>query len=130
MVVFTSAATKVEVGSMTKRADIKHVTMLNGATIETRIGIRIQGAEGAGWISAVQSLADILGTIVMDVDTVGANRSFAPRAVESYVLRAVNVIHVGGDYVGGLIHAVIVDVLFVAGNKANCGNKKGNCYQT
>jgi hypothetical protein len=130
VVVIAGATTKVEVGSMTKTAHIKHMTVLNGTTIETRIGIGIQGAEGTGRIVAIQCLADGLGTIVVDAYTVIAHRSTTPRTVESHVLRAVNVIHVGGDHEGGFIHAVIVNILFVAGNKANCGNKKGNCYQT
>ena len=130
VVVITSATTQVEVGSMTKAAHIKHMTVLNGTTIETRIGIGVQGAERTGRIVAIQCLADGLGTIVVDADTMVANRSSAPRTVESHVLRTVNVIHVGGDHEGGFIHAVIVDILFVAGNKTNCGNKKGNCYQT
>ena len=129
VVVVASAATQMIVPCITKTADIKHVTVLNGTAIPTRIGIRIKGAERAFGISAVITL-DAAWAIVVNADAMVSNRSAAPRAVESQVLSVVNAIHVGGDHVGGFIHAVIVDILFVAGNKANCGNKKGNCYQT
>ncbi len=123
VVVIAGATTKVEVGSMTKTAHIKHMTVLNGTTIETRIGIGIQGAEGTGRIVAIQCLADGLGTIVVDAYTVIAHRSTTPRTVESHVLRTVNVIHVGSHNIGGLVDAVIVDILFVARSESYCANK-------
>ena len=104
--------------------------MLNGTAIETRIGIRIQGAEGASGVSAVQCLADGLGAIVVDAHAMGTNGSVAPRAVEGYILRAVNVVHVGSNNVGRLVDAVIVHILFVARNKTNRGDKESDCYQT
>ena len=128
VVVFASSTTKMEVGSVTKRADVKDVTVLNGTTIETRIGIRIQGAERTGRIGAVQCLTDGLGAIVVDADTVCANGSVAPRAIEGNVLGAVHVVHVGSHNIGGLVDAVVVDVFLVAGNKANSGDKESDCH--
>ena len=130
MVVVTSAAAQMEVGSVTKRAYVKHMAVLNGATIKSGVGIGVQRAERTGRIVAIQSLTDGLGAIVVDANTVSAHGSTAPRAVECHILRTVNVVHIGGHDISGLVDAVIVHILFVARNEANRGNKEGNCHQT
>ena len=130
VVVITSATTKVEVGSMTKAAHIKHMTVLNGTTIETRIGIGVQGAERTGRIGAVQCLTDGLGAIVVDANTMSANRSATPRAVECHILRTVDVVHVGSNNVSRLVHAVVIDIFLIARNETDCSNQEGDCHQT
>ena len=127
VVVVSRGATKVEVGSVTKGADIKHMTVLDGTTIETRIGIRIQGAERTSGVVAVQGLADSLRTIVVDAYAVGADGGAAPGAVEGNILRTVAV-HVGSYNISGLIDAVVINILLVAGNEANSSSKKGNSH--
>jgi hypothetical protein len=130
MVVVASAAAQMEVGSVTKRAYVKHMAVLNGATIKSGVGIGVQRAERTGRIVAIQSLTDGLGAIVVDANTMSANRSATPRAVECHILRTVDVVHVGGDYVSRLVHAVVIDIFLIARNETDCGNKEGNCHQT
>jgi hypothetical protein len=128
MVVVASGTTQVVVTSITEAAHIKHMTVLNGATIEARIGIGVQRAERTLRIVAIQSLTDGLGAIVVDANTVSAHGSTAPRAVECHILRTVNVVHVRGHDISGLVDAVIVHILFVARNEANRGNKESDSH--
>ena len=128
MVVVASGTPQMVVTSITEAAHIKHMTVLNGATIEARIGIGVQRAERALRIIAIQSLTDGLGAIVVDANTVSAHGSIAPRTVECHILRTVNVVHVGGHDISGLVDAVIVHILFVARNEANRGNKESDSH--
>ena len=130
MVVGSSGTTQVVVASITEAAHIKHMTVLNGATIEARIGIGVQRAERALRIVAVRSLTDGLGAIVVDANTVSAHGSTAPRTVECHILRTVNVVHVGSNNVSRLVHAVVIDIFLIARNETDCGNKEGDCHQT
>ena len=146
MTVASGTTTNVEVRSMTPSADVKYVEVLNYVRslggIVSRIlwvvgrnvsgigrisGGLVAGAGGVGAVYTVSMTGLILEIAIMVyAEVIGGDCCTAPRAVIR--LTALGV--VGSHYIGRLVHAVIIDIFFVARNKTNCGNKQGHCYQT